>query len=65
MYAVTATAVKHGDNGETTTRQVPTFYLDPRTQGIVDDKHAASIALDVLSTFHDEKVTFNIWVEEV
>jgi hypothetical protein len=48
MYAVTATRRIKTDDGYTRIQQVPTFYLNPDVQGIVDEKHAGDIALDIL-----------------
>jgi hypothetical protein len=36
-------------DGWTSTRNLPTFYLDPRTQGIVSEDHAARIAHRMLA----------------
>jgi hypothetical protein len=53
VYAITATiATRHTDrygNAWCGSKQVPTFYLDSRVQGITDANHAASIATDVLN----------------
>lgn len=52
MYAVTATATwTHGarDNEWQATRQLPTFYLDSDTQGIVSEEHARKIASEVFA----------------
>lgn len=49
-------------------RQVPTFYLDPQVQGITDKAHAERIAEDILSTagaLDDEHVSYVITVEPV
>jgi hypothetical protein len=47
MYAVTATVTTLTD-GWTSTRQVPTFYLDENVQGIVSEDHAARVAADII-----------------
>ncbi len=53
QYAVTATVSRTSDTGWTSTRQVPTFLLDSRVQGITSAEHAARIALDVVNAFGD------------
>lgn len=47
MYAITATVTRE-QNGWTCTRQVPTFYLDERAQGITDSEHAYRIAREII-----------------
>ena len=49
MYAVTAQVVLRTERGYSS-RQVPTFYLDPTTQGLISPEHAARVALSVLTT---------------
>lgn len=54
MYRVTATATRTTYEGgviNTVTRQLPTFFLDPDVQGIIDERHARKIALDVVQCF--------------
>lgn len=48
MYAITATVTITYPGLGTTTRQVPTFYLDENVQGIRSWEHAAEIASDIL-----------------
>lgn len=48
MYAVSATVTGQTTLGVTTTRQVPTFYLDERVQGLVSEAHAELVAFDVI-----------------
>lgn len=48
MYAVSATVTGQTTLGVTTTRQVPTFYLDERVQGLISEDHASRVALDVI-----------------
>lgn len=50
MYAITATALVSFPTGGTTTRQVPTFYLNADVQGIVNEAHAERIARGLLRT---------------
>jgi hypothetical protein len=52
MYSITATVTERTPEGWDRTRQVPTFYLDPRVQGIVSAAHAERIALDILDPFN-------------
>jgi hypothetical protein len=47
LYQITAQYVRN-DNGYTCSRQVPTFYLDSRVQGIVSVDHAEKIAREVI-----------------
>lgn len=49
MYAIHATISHKTDSGYTGSRQIPTFYLDERVQGIVDEDHAARIASDIIN----------------
>lgn len=48
MYAITAT-VETRDREWTGSKQIPTFYLDERVQGIVNEEHAVRIAFDILT----------------
>lgn len=50
MYAITAQYEHHTSDGYSGSRQVPTFYLDSRVQGITSERHAESIARDILTT---------------
>ena len=63
MYAITATVqtVQRDRYGDvwTGTRQVPTFFLDARTQGIVCEDHAERIArqiIDPLGVIGDARI---------
>lgn len=47
MYAIRAT-VSAELPGWTSARQVPTFYLDERVQGITSERHAEEIARDII-----------------
>lgn len=49
-YAITATASREGDWG-TSTRQIPTFYLDGNVQGITSEEHAQRIAMEIIDPF--------------
>ena len=58
MYAITAiinrTAVdntKAFPDGWESSRPLPTFYLDERTQGIINPSQAETIALDIVLPF--------------
>lgn len=62
MWAVQAqvemTLRKDGAWAGTTSRQVPTFYLDPAVQGITDKAHAARIADEILMTMGGDNPDF-------
>ena len=62
MWAVQAqvemTLRKDGAWAGTTSRQVPTFYLDPAVQGITDKAHAARIADEILMTMGGDDPDF-------
>lgn len=58
MWAIQATISRTGETW-TATRQVPTFYLDERVQGIVSKDHAAQIARDIVNPYADK----SMWVE--
>jgi hypothetical protein len=47
MYAVSAT-IAYQDGAWHRTYSTPTFYLDERAQGIVDEDHARRIAVGVI-----------------
>ena len=46
MYAVTAVVEYRDEHGNLRSHSLPTFYLDERVQGIVNEEHAERIALD-------------------
>ena len=48
-YAIHANYSHVTPDGWTGIRQIPTFYLDERTQGIVSESHAADIARSILT----------------
>ncbi len=48
MYAVSASRHEELADGYVSTRQLPTFYLDSVTSGILDTKGAEKIAADIL-----------------
>ncbi len=50
MYAITA-SIEYTDGIWTSTRHLPTFYLDERVQGITSAGHAEMIARDILDPF--------------
>ncbi len=64
IYAITATVVKK-DGKYTTTFQVPTFYLDSETQGIVDGDHAARIAESVINPTKDNRIIVNAYAHNM
>jgi hypothetical protein len=49
MYAIHANYSHVTPDGFTGMRQIPTFYLDERTQGIVSESHAVEIARSILT----------------
>lgn len=54
MYAIQATITLVGDwrtDEFEETRQVPTFYLDERVQGILSADHAVQIAQSIIDPF--------------
>lgn len=54
MYSIQVTiTIKEGP--WTRSRQIPTFYLDERVQGISDKEHAATIALEILDPTGDRR----------
>lgn len=64
MWCVQAT-VETVDGEWQGVRQVPTFYLDERVQGILSDEHAKAIALDVLTASGTNESVFHIAVGRV
>ena len=49
MYVVQGRIVRKSDDGEwETVRELPTFYLDPRVQGITNRVQAMKIAREIL-----------------
>jgi hypothetical protein len=54
MWAVNATYSRDISPVESRNGQIPTFYLDPRVQGILNEKQAMRIALDILRKGTDD-----------
>lgn len=67
LWAITAQVSVLTGAGWDSSRQVPTFYLDPAVQGITDRDHAARIAEDILFTSAGDAqgVTIAVHVEPV
>lgn len=69
LWAVTAqVSVQLERGGWSSSRQVPTFYLDPSVQGITDAEQAEWIARDILETagpIDDDTVSYSVTVEPV
>ena len=65
MYAVTATVETEGKGGYSGVRQIPTFYLDERVQGIVSEEHARKVALDILKAGVPEGIAMTFHVTAV
>lgn len=64
MYAVTATITRQKGEWQST-RQIPTFYLDPNVQGIVSDDHAARIVQDIINPYGDPDTAIAVKVVNV
>jgi len=64
QYCITAsvTRVKNLRSGgsRSATKHLPTFYLDPRVQGITSENHAKNIADNILNPFADKKMKIDI-----
>jgi hypothetical protein len=56
MYMVEANIVVRHENGWTSRKQIPTFFLDENVQGIVDVAHAVEIVEDILNPMGYEHV---------
>lgn len=68
LWAVTATINSQlTQDGWSSTRQVPTFYLDPAVQGITSAGHAERIAEEILRSLCGDAagVTVSIHVEPI
>lgn len=50
LYVVAAQVIVLTDDGRASSRNVPTFLLDPLIQGITDADHAARIGMSVLTS---------------
>jgi hypothetical protein len=50
LWQITAQVEVNLPSGYTSSRQVPTFYLDPSVQGILNAEGAVKVAEDILST---------------
>jgi hypothetical protein len=61
IYACTGT-IERAEQWGVLTHQLPTFYLDDRVQGIVDDMHAKAIAEEIVDPFKLNNVTVNMHV---
>lgn len=59
MYAITATISRTTTDDWTSTRQVPTFYLDESVQGIVNEEHAKRIAREIIDPFSEYAMHVN------
>jgi hypothetical protein len=60
QYAVTATLTRETAGGWEATRQLPTFYLDSDTQGIVSREHAERIARELFA-WSVAQVELTVW----
>jgi hypothetical protein len=50
FYQVDATITRRDAEGWTSTRQIPTFYLNSDVQGMLSVEHARRVADDVIAT---------------
>lgn len=50
LYVIAAQVIVLSDGGRASSRDVPTFLLDPVIQGITDADHAARIGMSVLTS---------------
>lgn len=59
LYAIQATITRELEGGWQSTRQLPTFYLNPRVQGILSPARAVEIARDLIDPFgqYDTSIT--------
>ena len=57
LYSVQATIEKRNEDGTVALLSIPTFYLDPRVQGIVSTAHAEKIAKSILNPTKSENLT--------
>ena len=66
LWAVQANVVTQTTPDYTSSRTLPTFYLDPNVQGIVDADHARRIALQIVDPYCDGDVSpANVHVEPI
>lgn len=62
MWAITAT-IDYVSGEWRGSKQVPTFFLDERVQGIVSRDHAKRIAAEILSTANPALIlAVNMWI---
>lgn len=59
MYAVQCT-IETSNGDYRGVRQLPTFYLDERVQGITDEGHAARIARDIILPVGQEATLLHV-----
>ena len=63
MYAITACVSNRTSKdryGFLATRQLPTFYLHENVQGIVDEKHAETIAREIINPFNNDDLIMHV-----
>lgn len=56
LYAITANIARE-ENGWSSSRQVPTFYLDENVQGILSIAHAVQVARDIIDPYNEHSVS--------
>jgi hypothetical protein len=64
-FGIQATITKKQDNGYSTTKQIPFFYLYGNIQGIVSEEHAKKIAESILNPFEDENLVVSVFANKV
>jgi hypothetical protein len=62
IYCIQATVTTKGKDGWNSCKTIPTFYLDSRVQGIVDETHAERIVKDILNPFNDDSIVINMTI---
>jgi hypothetical protein len=64
MYAIQAQIFTADDSGQFAgSRQIPTFYLDPKVQGILNESDARRIAREIIDPMG--RLTLNIHAEPI
>lgn len=63
MWAVQARVGIHASHHELLMKDLPTFYLDERVQGILTSDHAEVIAMEIINPhglYHDSEITITV-----
>ena len=56
MYLISATATQTSPNGSRITRQIPTFLIDSRIQGLVGEEAVHKTAAEIINPAADPNV---------